>query len=132
MLSLKRLCAVVAVASIALTACSGGDIDAEQIQPRDPSLVAAGAELYPANCAECHGNNLRGTDKGPSLLSELYVPSHHADAAFVFAIQRGSRAHHWGFGDMPPVAGLNRQQIDAIVAYIRETQRTEGFEPYPP
>ena len=121
-----------AAAFLTLTACSGDDVDTEQIQPQDPGLVATGSELYQFNCAECHGGSLRGTDTGPSLLSELYVPSHHSDAAFVFAIQRGSRAHHWGFGDMPAVAGLDRQQIEAIVAYIRETQRTEGFEPYPP
>ena len=102
------------------------------IQPQDPALVAAGADLYAASCAECHGSDLRGTDRGPSHLSALYKPNHHADAAFLFAIQRGSRSHHWSFGNMPPIEGLDLADIEAIVAFVREQQRVEGFEPYPP
>lgn len=98
------------------------------IEPQDPELVEAGAELYAANCAECHGSDLRGTDKGPSHLSIIYEPRHHADGAFVFAIQRGSRAHHWPFGDMPPVEGLSPEDIEATIAFVREQQRVEGFE----
>lgn len=33
---------------------------------------------------------------------------------------------------MPPVIGLDDDEIDAIIAYIREVQQREGFEPYPP
>lgn len=112
-------------------ACTGANGDAE-IPSQDPGMVATGAGLYAANCAECHGSDLRGTDKGPSHLSVIYEPSHHADGAFHFAVRDGSRAHHWNFGDMPPVAGLTTDDIDAIVAFVRETQRIEGFEPYPP
>jgi hypothetical protein len=41
-------------------------------------------------------------------------------------------AHHWNFGDMPPVEGLSSAQVDAIIGYVREVQQREGFEPYPP
>jgi len=102
------------------------------IEPQDPELVEAGASLYSANCAECHGSDLRGTDKGPSHLSAIFEPNHHADGAFVFAVQNGVRAHHWNFGDMPPIDGLSPDDVSAIIAYVRETQRVEGFEPYPP
>ncbi|HLF62028.1 MAG TPA: cytochrome c [Acidimicrobiia bacterium] len=118
---------VTAVAALLLAGCVvGSEIG---IEPQDPELVEAGAELYAANCAECHGSDLRGTDKGPSHLSIIYEPRHHADGAFVFAIQRGSRAHHWPFGDMPPIEGLNADEIEAIIAFVREQQRVEGFEP---
>jgi mono/diheme cytochrome c family protein len=102
------------------------------IGPQDPELVEAGAALYSANCAECHGSDLRGTEKGPSHLSIIYEPNHHADGAFLFAVQRGVRAHHWDFGDMPPIEGLKPEDIEAIIAFVREHQRVEGFDSNPP
>jgi mono/diheme cytochrome c family protein len=117
--------------SLVAAAC-GGQTGEINIPPQNPELVAAGAELYVIHCAECHGNDLRGTDKGPSHLSIVYEPNHHGDGAFLFAVQRGSRAHHWSFGDMPPIEGISVDDIDAIVAFVRETQRLEGFESYPP
>ena len=121
------------VVLLVLSACGGGGgtIEAD-IEPQDPELVAAGAELYAAACAECHGADLRGTDRGPSHLSEVYEPNHHGDGAFHVAVLAGSPEHHWDFGPMPPVEGLSEQDVDAIVAYVREQQRLEGFEPYPP
>jgi mono/diheme cytochrome c family protein len=59
------------------------------IPVQDPDLVASGELLYAANCAECHGVDLRGTDKGPSHLSEVYEPGHHGDGAFLLAVQAG-------------------------------------------
>ena len=88
-----------------------------------------GQRLFLNNCAQCHGEDLRGTDHGPSFLSPIYEPGHHGDGAFLLAVQNGVRAHHWQFGDMPPVEGLSADDVEAIVAYVRETQRTEGFEP---
>lgn len=102
------------------------------IPVQDPVLVAAGDVLYQASCASCHGSDLRGTDSGPSLLSVVYQPGHHADGAFVLAVLNGVRAHHWNFGDMPPVPGLSQDDLVRIIAYVRENQRIEGFEPYPP
>jgi mono/diheme cytochrome c family protein len=123
---MNRTLSVAIVAILFVAACVVGP--EVVIEAQDPELVAAGAELYEANCAECHGSDLRGTDKGPSHLSIIYEPRHHADGAFLFAIQRGSRAHHWPFGDMPPVEGLNEDEIEAIIAFVREQQRVEGFE----
>ena len=115
---------------VVLAACSS-QIGGIEIPAQDPELVTTGGELYAVHCAECHGSDLRGTDKGPSHLSIVYEPNHHADGAFVFAIQGGSRAHHWSFGDMPPIEGLSSADVDSIIAFVRETQRLEGFEPYP-
>ena len=103
-----------------------------EIPPQDPALVARGEVLYQASCADCHGADLRGTDRGPSHLSEIYEPNHHADIAFLLAVRRGTPAHHWTFGAMAPVEGLSEDDVASIVAYVREAQRTEGFEAYPP
>jgi mono/diheme cytochrome c family protein len=100
------------------------------VQPA--ALVSEGADLYQASCASCHGSDLRGTDLGPSQLSVVYQPGHHPDQAYALAAFNGVSAHHWQFGDMPPISGLSQVDMDRIVAFIREMQRTQGFEPYPP
>ncbi len=102
------------------------------IPVQDPSLVAEGEVLFRANCAQCHGDDLRGTAVGPSFHSVIYNPDHHGDGAFYVAALAGVRAHHWGFGNMPPVAGITEEDVARIVAFIRESQRTGGFETYPP
>lgn len=132
---MRRLSTAVAVLVVGVAACGGaGDGDAGDtgIPEQDPALVAAGEPLYQDNCASCHGADLRGTDQGPSHLSVVYEPNHHGDAAFFLAVRNGSPQHHWPFGDMAPVEGLSDPEIERIVAYVREQQRINGFEPYPP
>lgn len=92
-----------------------------------PFSHGRGYELFQENCAVCHGGNLEGTDQGPPLLHGYYNPSHHGDAAFYRAIESGSPQHHWNFGDMPPVAGINDNQAEVIVEYIRWHQREAGL-----
>jgi mono/diheme cytochrome c family protein len=111
---------------VAISAC-GDDGDS-----RSSGDAPEGAVLYAANCASCHGDDLRGTDKGPPHVSVVYEPNHHPDESFRRAIEQGVRAHHSDFGDMAPVPGLTPAEIDAIISYVREEQRREGFEPYPP
>ncbi len=98
----------------------------------DGSSGPDGSALYQEHCASCHGSDLRGTEQGPSHLSKVYEPSHHPDASFRIAITRGASAHHWGFGDMPPVPGLSDAEVTAIIEFIREQQGLHGFETYPP
>ncbi len=131
----RRLLVATVVAALAVAACGADapNVDEDHgIPPQDPDLVSRGAEIYAAECAECHGSDLRGTDKGPSHLSQVYEPNHHADGAFILAIQRGTPAHHWRFGDMPSIDGLDGDDIAAVTAFVREQQRIHGFEPYPP
>jgi mono/diheme cytochrome c family protein len=128
---------LIIAAALLLVGCAGAEGDATPdagtgIPVQDPDLVAAGEPLYQANCASCHGTDLRGTDQGPSHLSVVYEPGHHGDIAFVLAARNGVRAHHWTFGDMPAVEGLSDADLEAIIAFVREQQRIEGFEPYPP
>ncbi len=125
---------LVALAILAVSCVGDQDAtstaDIESQIPRD-DLLEAGAGLYAASCAECHGADLTGTDRGPSHLSIVYEPSHHSDAAFALAVKNGVRAHHWDFGPMLPVEGLSKSDVEAIVAFVRNEQRREGFEPYP-
>ncbi len=102
------------------------------IPVQDPALVAEGKDLYLAKCASCHGTDLRGTNLGPSHLSVVYNPDHHNDLSFARAALVGVPAHHWSFGDMAPVPGLTEHDMVRINAFVREMQRLEGFEPYPP
>ena len=90
--------------------------------------VAQGKRLFEKNCASCHGLDLKGSDKGPPLLHPVYEPSHHGDAAFQMAVKHGSRAHHWRFGDMPPVPGLTPDDVAHITAYVRQVQRQHGIQ----
>ncbi len=88
--------------------------------------VEAGSTIFAANCALCHGSDLRGSSTGPSLLHEYYVPSHHSNASFVIAVLRGVRQHHWDFGNMPAVEGLEIEQVHQVICFIRQTQLDEG------
>ncbi len=127
--------ALIVVLVVAVVGFGGNSSETDAgtgIPVQDPDLVAAGAPVYQASCAVCHGTDLRGTDIGPSHLSVVYEPNHHGGTAFVLAAQNGVSAHHWSFGDMPPVPGLTDEDLEAIVAYVRENQRINGFEPYPP
>lgn len=101
---------------------------ADEAQTVAPAAGSTGAEIYASSCASCHGTDLRGTDKGPSQLSIVYEPNHHPDAAYRSAIINGAGQHHWNFGDMEPVEGLDDEQIEAVIAYIRSEQQRLGFE----
>ena len=87
-----------------------------------------GIVAFEAKCAACHGANAAGQDGvAPPLVHKIYEPSHHGDAAFLLAAKNGVRAHHWRFGNMPPVEGLTDGDVKMIVAYVRELQRANGI-----
>ncbi len=116
-----------------LLAMSAGAASAQgmQVPQTSPGLMpnpAAGKALYDKQCASCHGTSLQGTDKGPPLVHRIYEPSHHSDAAFQMAVKHGSRAHHWKFGDMPPVSGLTPDEVAHVTAYVRAKQRQAGIQ----
>ena len=48
--------------------------------------------------------------------------------AFVIAAERGVRAHHWDFGDMPAQPQVGERSIQQIIAFIREVQQANGIE----
>lgn len=97
-----------------------------------PVLTSAekeGEAAYDQYCAKCHGSNAAGQQGvAPPFVHPIYRPGHHADAAFYMAAMNGARAHHWTFGDMPPVEGVAKQDIDSIVLYVRAMQRANGIQ----
>ncbi len=84
-------------------------------------LVARGAEVHANACATCHGEDLGGTEAGPSMLSPLYAPSQTPDEAMAEAITDGVAQKYWTFGPMTGVA-LPPGDVDAVIAYIRDEQ----------
>lgn len=92
-----------------------------------PGDAVAGEALFLQNCAACHGADLRGTAQGPPFLDVIYAPNHHSDEAFQRAVAFGVVPHHWNFGPMPPVPGLSRDEVESIVAFVRQEQQAAGI-----
>ena len=101
----------------------------EVVVPPFDATTKLGERLFNDNCASCHGPNAAGQQGvAPPLVHKIYEPSHHADGAFYLAVKQGVRAHHWTFGDMPPVEGLTQKDVERIVAYVRLLQRANGIQ----
>lgn len=100
------------------------DVQVPELSP----AARRGEELFNANCASCHGENAVGQEGvAPPLVHIIYEPGHHGDMAFQLAAKNGVRAHHWPFGDMPPVMGVTEDEVTAITRYVRELQRANGI-----
>lgn len=101
------------------------------VQVKVPSLsgdAKTGEALFNGNCASCHGANAAGQEGvAPPLVHVIYEPNHHGDAAFQLAARNGVRAHHWRFGNMPPVEGISTSDVDKIISYVRTLQRANGI-----
>ncbi len=94
----------------------------------DPAL-AVGRDAYVRACGACHGVDMEGTAVGPSLRSIVYEPAHHPDETFRAAIRDGVAAHHWDFGPMPAIPGIDDDEATAIIAWVRSEQQRLGFLP---
>ena len=94
--------------------------------PEFSARAKAGARLFAANCASCHGANATGTEQGPPLVHKIYEPGHHPDTHFQRAVKHGVMSHHWRFGHMPPVPGVSQKDVAKIIAFVRELQRANG------
>ena len=119
--------------AIALSGCAGnGDSGAGNATGNaavaGPSAKMRQGEIaFNARCAVCHGANAVGTALGPPLAHRIYEPGHHQDFAIRNAIRNGVTAHHWQFGDMPPVPGVSDDDVAAIICYVRAVQRNAGI-----
>jgi len=111
-------------------------VEARALAATMDSIAAAGIPerfdeaqgTFEAACSSCHGKYGEGALAGPPLVHETYRPAHHADAAFTLAVLRGVRAHHWRYGDMPPVRGVDQQEAEAVTAYVRWLQEQAGIQ----
>ena len=130
----------VAIMAFALAGCSAEEpaapgYSAPQSSGDAPAVVVpalsdkarSGEQVFNANCALCHGPNASGTGLGPPLVHKIYEPGHHQDFSFQSAVRNGVPAHHWQFGNMPPVPTVTDEDIPKIICYIRELQRANGI-----
>ena len=137
---IRSALAVLAIAVLALVGCSAEappapSYQAAQPQSGAPAVVVpdlstnarAGEQAFNANCALCHGPNASGTGLGPPLVHKIYEPGHHQDFTIQSAVRNGVPAHHWQFGNMPPVPTVTDEDIPNIICYIRELQRANGI-----
>lgn len=112
-----------------VAACEGRPAVRADFDPGPvPVELAEGERLFNDNCARCHGAQAAGTAAGPPLVHIVYEPNHHADIAFRRAVALGVAAHHWRFGNMPPVPGVDEAAVERITAYVRWLQRKAGIE----
>ena len=126
--------AALAAAGLGAWAWSRGASAGAALAPDDPEVVAAGREVYAAECAACHGAALEGQpdwrSPGPDGLfpapphDETGHTWHHPDAV-LFALTRegpeayvggGHRSAMPGFGDV-----LSDEEILAVLSYIKST-----------
>ncbi|MBC8494345.1 MAG: cytochrome c [Candidatus Thioglobus sp.] len=94
---------------------------------RVPFTQAVGMKKFKENCAKCHGEWAKGTDAGPPLIHNYYKPDHHGDESFYRAALNGVQAHHWRFGNMPPVENIKRKDITKIINYVRWLQKANNL-----
>lgn len=94
---------------------------------RVPFKQAVGMGKFKQNCSQCHGEWARGTEQGPPLIHNYYKPSHHGNDAFYRAAMSGVKAHHWKFGDMPPVQGIKRRDVARIISFVRWLQQANNL-----
>lgn len=139
MKSAIALCTALVVAGLVFALWPASDQGAQArtegaplAEVRLPEALSQNAEIgqraYEANCAACHGVNAAGQmGVAPPLVHKLYESGHHGDESFQRAAAMGVQAHHWPFGDMPPVQGITRADVTFIIAYIRELQRANGI-----
>ncbi len=98
------------------------------IVPDLSAIEMEGQVLYNASCAACHGVNIEGKEGiAPSFVDPVYRPVHHSDGAYYVAVQNGVRAHHWRFGSMPAIDGVDRDDVTKIITYVRAIQRANGI-----
>jgi mono/diheme cytochrome c family protein len=112
-----------------LVARPGSDVVVPPVPDLDPGLVAMGADLYTAHCAECHGPDLRGDPNWMSPADDggfrppPHDPSghtwHHADDLLIQIVLTG-----YGFEEpqsrMPTFGDkLTREEVVAILEYIK-------------
>ncbi len=128
-----RFLATTLVVAAGLAAASGAGLaesDAIYPNPKEPEMtprLQLGVMNYAVYCAFCHGKAASGSESGPTFIHRIYQPGHHTDGHFFAAAKNGTIAHHWKFGDMPPVEEANDTQLELIVEYIRAVQRANGL-----
>jgi len=87
-----------------------------------PPELHRGEVLFNTYCISCHGLHGTGEGLGPALLDSLYAPARLPDDLIYLAVERGVPQQHFHYGAMPPVKRLDREQVAAIIPYLRWLQ----------
>ena len=108
------------------------DDDCSRAASFDPHAAAGpttdlerGEAFSVANCALCHGGNLTGSDRGPSLLDPIYGRDQLTDAEFAAAGRNRVEERLWDFGDMPGNDSCSDAQVAAVIAFVLVEQAGE-------
>jgi mono/diheme cytochrome c family protein len=88
---------------------------ADRALPR--GYAAAGEYSFYEHCGDCHGSYGGGADVGPGLIG----------AAASFDAGATERSIRNGGETMPPVEGLDDQEVADIIAFVRDLQAEPGF-----
>ncbi len=99
MLSVKRFAPLLLAVVVLVAGCSERSTD--------------GAVLYGRSCGACHGGGLAGAVGPPLDVGSAAAAL--TDAAYRTVIIEGAPG-------MPATTGLDDEQLDALIAYIRQAQ----------
>jgi cytochrome c oxidase cbb3-type subunit 3 len=86
-----------------------------QTNSESPAAAAAGAAVYAANCALCHGKNREGTP--PAIPSLIGVKKKLSDEQIAKMI-------HDGKAPMPPFSTMPKDQVDALLSFLGTSPAT--------
>lgn len=103
------------------------------LRPGDPQVVAAGARIYAAQCASCHGSDLAGEPDWQTRDADGFLPApphdetghtwHHPDELLFRITKHGvaEAANLEGYQTkMPAYDGiLNDEEIISVLSYIK-------------
>ena len=86
----------------------------ERVNPyHDQQEAAAGERVFKDHCAQCHGEDARGTKKRPSLRSQR-IQQQATEGDLHWLIKNGSMKY-----GMPSWAKLGDPQIWQVITYVR-------------
>ncbi|MEF2552317.1 cytochrome c [Aurantimonas sp. A2-1-M11] len=130
----------------ALAQQHGGEAPAQDVtflgEPVTADEIALGQDLYAANCASCHGDNLEGQADWMRRLENGRMPApphdesghtwHHPDRQLFTITRLGVGGVVPGYdSDMPAFQDvLTDEQIRAVLAFIKSTwpERQRNFQ----
>jgi cytochrome c oxidase cbb3-type subunit III len=110
----------------------GPNFPQQQRPLADAAVLARGKGLYEANCAACHGVDLRGGQQGgPNLLRSQLVLSDKSGELIMPVVQGGRPNPAAGAPPMPALP-LPPDDIRAIVEYLHSVLAQAGRQGRPP
>jgi mono/diheme cytochrome c family protein len=131
---MRRRAVILAIGGALAGAAGLGSAWLPRVGSDEPPTIAQGRELYAANCASCHGADLRGQPDWKSPLPSGRMPApphdasghtwHHPDGVLFRIVKEGPAAVVGGGyeSDMPGFGEvLGDDEIRAVLAFIKST-----------